>query len=405
MNHKEAVRQVLSQLRELLTDLNRWMAEHPEAGFQEYETSKRLTGILEDEGFEVMRNVAGMETAFVARYGDQGKRPAIALIAEYDGVPGRGQVAGHNIVSVSAIGAALSLIRIMPELPGSLYVIGTPAHEPSPAVNDRGGKVYMVDAGVFEEMDAVLMFHADTYDSAYSHMLAAQPLEMAFRRSSAFLGNERLPPTQAFETAALAHACIGVIRHFLPPGHQVHGFISEAEGTPGKPSDPSCLRLQIFAPSDRALEPFTEKIVQCGEAAAMVTDAQLELDYYLPRFKEMINSSVLARLLESNLRSLGRQPETRPRLAEVSSDTGNVSHEVPTVHAHIAVGPLEQVGGYDTDQFARATLEDAGEKAFLDAAAALAMTVIDLYRNPHLLEEAWENLYRQREVLDQASRD
>ncbi|MFW5897137.1 MAG: hypothetical protein ACOCVQ_03490, partial [Bacillota bacterium] len=205
MERKAAVREVLNDLRPKLTELNQWMYDNPELGFQEYRASELLTEELENAGFAVQRGIAGKETAFMAKYEGSGEGPVIAFFAEYDALPDIGHACGHNIIATSSIGAAISLVKAWPDLPGSLYVFGAPAEEQSSVIDDCGGKVYIVEEELLENVDVAMMMHPTNFNSAWSNNLAVQPLEMVFYGKTAQPAGSAHLGINAFEAAVLAY--------------------------------------------------------------------------------------------------------------------------------------------------------------------------------------------------------
>ena len=390
LSSKEKILEAVEEISPRLIELNRWMYENPEEGFLEHGAAKRLADALEEAGFEVERGAAGMETAFVGRFGPGGARPAIALVAEYDALPGIGHACGHNIIGASSVGAAIAFVNSWPDFPGSLYVLGAPAEEQSSSVGDCGGKVYMVDRGLLEDIDAAMMFHPSNHDSAFSHSLAVQPLLMTFSGKTAQPAGSAHLGINAFEAAVLAYTNINAIRQYLEPNHYVHGMIEESGPAPNIMSPRSTVKLHVRAPTDDMLEAMLDKVRRCGEAASLVTGAGVEFDYYMPRYKEVVNNPTLTALLEENLRELGRDPEPMPPRPRASTDMGNITYEVPGFHAYISLGPEEEVGNTHSPDFAPSTVTAAGEKALLDATRALAMTTLDLFSDPSHLERAKE---------------
>jgi amidohydrolase len=388
MDRKRAARQALTALEEELFGLNEWMYRNPEVGFTEHEAARQLTAMLERADFVVERGVAGMETAFAARFSPGIAGPTIAIFAEYDSLPGIGHACGHNIIACSALGAAIAVAKSWPDLPGSLVVFGSPAEEQSSTVDDCGGKAYLVDAGLLAGVDAAMMMHPTNHDSAWSSNLAVQPLEMRFHGKTAQPAGSAHEGVNAFEAAVLAYNCINACRQYFRPDYFVHGMITESGPAPNIMSARSALRLHVRAPSNRELEPFLETIKKCGEAAAMVIGAQVEFSYYMQRYLEMVNNRVLATALEKNLRIIGRSPQPIGTRRRGSTDMGNVSQVVPTVHGYISLGPAEVVGNTHSPEFAPSTITAAGRRALTDAAASMALTAIDLLADPAMVERA-----------------
>ncbi len=399
MERKKAIQESLEGLEARLTELNQWMYDNPELGFQEYRASELLTEELAGAGFEVERGVADKETAFMAKYKGSGTGPAIAFFAEYDALPDIGHACGHNIIGTSAIGAAMALAKAWPDLPGTIYVFGAPAEEQSSVIDDCGGKVYIVEENLLDEVDVAMMMHPTNFNSAWSNNLAVQPLEMVFHGKTAQPAGSAHLGINAFEAAVLAYTNINAIRQYFPPNHFVHGMTTESGPAPNIMSPRSKLRLHVRAPSNAELEELLVKIKHCGQAAALVTGARVDFNYYLLRYLEVVNNHVLANLMEDNLRALDLEVSPMAPRPRGSTDMGNVSQAVPSVHGYISLGPAEEVGNTHNPEFAPSTVREAGIKALMNAAATMAMTAVDLLVNPDLVDEAkreFEKTMRER---------
>ncbi len=387
-DRKEAVRQALEDIRGRLIELNQWMYDNPELGFQEYEAAERLTEELENAGFDVARGVAGKETAFMASYTGGEAGPAVAFFAEYDALPDIGHACGHNIIGASAVGAAIALSRAWPDIPGSIYVFGAPAEEQSSVIDDCGGKVYIVEEDLLRDVDVAMMMHPSNYNSAWSNNLAVQPLEMVFHGKTAQPAGSAHLGINAFEAAVLAYTNINAIRQYFPPDHFVHGMTTESGPAPNIMSPRSKLRLHVRAPSNAELEDLLVKIKNCGQAAALVTGARVDFNYYLLRYLEVVSNAVLGRLLENNLEALELEVSPMAPRPRGSTDMGNVSQVVPAIHGYISLGHPDEVGNTHNPEFAPSTVAEQGQQALVNAALAMAMTAVDMFEDPSLVSDA-----------------
>jgi len=147
----------IDEFREELIAVSRDIHSHPELNYEEWHAAGVLADSLEARGFEVQRSVGGIETAFAATLEGRADGPTVALLAEYDALPGVGHGCGHNLIAISNIGAAFGLKAAMAELPGRLVVLGTPAEE------GGGGKIRMLEAGVFDGVDVSLSSHPGSH--------------------------------------------------------------------------------------------------------------------------------------------------------------------------------------------------------------------------------------------------
>src|SRR5438067_389621 len=168
---KEKVQREIDELAPLLIECSDWMADNPEIGLQEYQASSKLAKMLEQSGAEVERGIAELPTAFRATLaGSSSGGPAVAILAEYDALPDVGHGCGHNIIGNAAVGAGMALSRLrrhgdLGHLPGKVVVIGTPAEE------NAGGKIDILEHGYFDDVGAAIMIHPTTRDQIGSrHM-------------------------------------------------------------------------------------------------------------------------------------------------------------------------------------------------------------------------------------------
>jgi len=364
----------------------------PELAFQEFEAAALLTSILEQEGFAVQRGVAGLETAFVASYttpplsppsGEMKRGPVVAFLAEYDALAGLGHACGHNIIGTASVGAALALRPILDEIAGTIQVVGTPAEE------GGAGKVIMAEAGVFDGVDAAMMVHPSTRTMTRRNSLACYDLTMEFFGQAAHAAGSPDKGINALDACILSYNNISALRQQLTDDVRIHGIITHGGVAPNIIPDYTAANFLVRAEEkDHALA-VLDKVEDCARAGALAAGAEVKLTRGEIYYANMVPSTVLADLFDANLIALGREvqlPEPCGRMG--STDMGNVSHVVPALHPYIAIAP-EEVAGH-SPEFRTAAASPEGHAGLLDAAKALAMTAIDLFSNPDLLEAAWE---------------
>jgi amidohydrolase len=357
---------------------------NPELAFEEFESAALLTSILEQDGFTVQRGVAGLETAFVASYTSQeGDRPVVALLAEYDALAGLGHACGHNIIGTASVGAALALRPMLNEIPGTIQVVGTPAEE------GGAGKVIMVGAGVFDGVDVAMMVHPSTRTMTRRDSLACYDLKMEFFGQAAHAAGSPDKGINALDACILTYNNISALRQQLTDDVRIHGIITHGGAAPNIIPDYTAAKFLVRAEEkDHALAVLA-RVEDCARAGALAAGAEVKLTRGDQYYANMVSSTVLADLFEANLAALGREvqpPEPHERMG--STDMGNVSHVVPSLHPYVAIAP-EEVAGH-SPQFRAAAASPEGHAGLLDAAKALAMTAIDLSANPDLVDAAWE---------------
>jgi amidohydrolase len=355
--------------RQQLIRLSLNIHDNPELGFKEEKASAWLTGYLEDKGFHVERGIAGLPTAFRATYG-QGS-PRVALLAEYDALPKMGHGCGHNIIGVSAAGAGVASKHIVDQLGGSVVVLGTPAEE------GFGGKIDIVKAGAFEEIDVAMIVHPDTRNLSTEEALAASTLEVEFFGRPAHAAAQPHKGINALDAMILAFTSINSLRQHVRGDARIHGIITDGGEAPNIVPAHSAAVFLVRALDDDYLAELRDRVLNCFTGASVATGARLEYRWRDRIYTPIKNNMTLAGLFKQNLESLGRKVEAfDPRFGLGSTDMGNVSQVVPSIHPAIAIAPREVL--IHTPEFAAAAASEAGHSGLLDAAKAMAMTVADI---------------------------
>ncbi|MGA9349453.1 MAG: M20 family metallopeptidase [Anaerolineae bacterium] len=357
---------------------------NPELAFEEFESAALLTSVLEQEGFTVQRGVAGLETAFVASYTSQnGDRPVVAVLSEYDALAGLGHACGHNIIGTASVGAALVLRPILDQLPGTIQVIGTPGEE------GGGGKIVMVKAGVFDGLDAAMMVHPSNRTMTRRTSLACYELKMEFFGQAAHAAGSPDKGINALDACVLTYNNISALRQQLTDDVRIHGIITHGGSASNIIPDYTAAEFLVRAVEKDVALAVLARVEDCARAGALAAGAEVRLTRADEHYANMIPNTVLADLFDANLAALGREvqlPEPNERMG--STDMGNVSHVVPALHPYVTIAP-DEVAGH-SPQFRAASASPEGYAGLLDAAKALAMTAIDLFSNPDLVDAAWE---------------
>ena len=362
--------------RQQLIQLSLNIHDNPELGFEEEKASAWLTSYLEDSGFHVERGIAGLATAFRATYG-QGS-PRIALLAEYDALPKMGHGCGHNIIAASALGAAVASKSIIDQLGGSVMVLGTPGEEVF------GGKIDMVKAGTFKEIDVAMIVHPNIRNMVDIQALACSSLEVEFFGRPAHAAAQPYRGINALEAMILAFTSINSLRQHIKTEARVHGIITDGGEAPNIVPAHSAAVFLVRAPDNEYLAELKDKVLNCFIGASVASGARLEYRWRDRTYAPMKNNATLAQLFSQNLESLGRHVEAfDPRFGFGSTDMGNVSQVVPSIHPTIAIASPEVF--IHTQEFASAAASEAGHEGLMDAAKAMAMTVADILQ-PGMLD-------------------
>ena len=379
--------------RQALFDLSLDVHSHPELNYQEYYSSDALARFLEERGFRVERGVGGVETAFRATIpGGGGEGPAIAVLAEYDALPDIGHGCGHNLIAMAAMGAALGLQANAPALPGRVVVIGTPAEE------GGGGKIRLLEAGVFDGVDATLSSHPF---SNRTIIPASAPVGESW--SLAMVGYRYMYHGRAAHAAAAPEAGINALnavihlftgidalRQHLRDDVRIHGVITDGGTAPNVVPEFAAANFMLRSRDGRYLsDEVVGKVRQVAEGAASMTGARLEVEEFYPFYENVQPNVALAQAVGANARTLGMRLDEpipgRPG-SGASTDFGNVSQVMPAFEMRYAVseGP---VASHTRDMCETAVTGLALNNALL-VAKTLSLTASDLLCDAALVEAA-----------------
>ena len=374
--------------RDELKELSLRIHSNPEIAFQEEKAATWLTDYLKEKGFSIEKGICGLATAFRAGYG-KGK-PVIALLAEYDALPKLGHACGHNIIATSAVGAGIAAKLAVDEFGGTVQVLGTPGEEM------YGGKVYMVRKGAFKNVDAVMMVHPAGLNTAATKFLACQTLEVEFFGKPAHAAARPEVGINALEAMLMSYAAINSLRQHIKDTARIHGIITDGGEAANIVPAHTAGHFIVRAEEDSYLDELKERVLNCFMGAATATGAKLKYKWGEARYAPLHNNFTLARMFRKNLQSLGRRVHlVDPRIGIGSSDIGNVSRVVPSIHPLIAIASARAVT--HSPQFAKTAASEAGMRGLIDAAKALAMTVVDLVAEPAMLVKAKKELAQDKE--------
>jgi amidohydrolase len=376
---KQVIRDTARRLMPELMEIARWLHDHPELSGEEEQGSRLLADRLSKAGFQVEFGAGDLPTAFVARHGT-GAAPVVAFLAEYDALPEIGHGCGHNLIGTAALGAALVLASAQGDRPGEIRVVGTPAEE------TLGGKVVLVDAGVFQDVDAAIMVHPSAEDRVLSDSLACQSLEVTYLGRAAHAVAHPEKGLNALDPLLALFAARDAILRQSRIGVRIVGVITEGGVRPNVIPDRAVGRFSLRAPTRAMLNDIVASFRRHAQSLGEGFGCKMEIRPTDNVYDEMITNVAMADAYRDNLAALGVSVNDAPREHKGSLDMGNVSHAVPSVHPFFALVPAEVAS--HTREFAAATLTSAGQDGLLRSVQAMAMTGLDLLDDPDLLRRA-----------------
>ena len=373
MDAKSGARERCHSARSGLVDLSHRIHAHPELGFEEEKACAWLCEALADAGFAVERGVGGLPTAFRARAGAGPLH--VGICAEYDCLPGIGHACGHNIIAASAVGAALAAAEVADEAGLTVTVIGTPAEE----VGNASGKILLLERGVFDGIHCAMMVHPAPFDMLRAKIIAASMFEVHYTGKEAHASAFPELGINAADALTVAQTALGLLRQHIGASDRIHGIVTNGGVAPNVVPAHTSAKYIIRSETLEELKKLRPKVYRCFEAGALATGSSLALSGGDKPYAEMRHDEPMAELYRRNSEALGRpiaslpEWETRPT---GSTDMGNVSLAVPSIHPMIGIGSLPAVN--HQPEFTAHCVSEAADRAVLDGALAMAWTAIDL---------------------------
>jgi amidohydrolase len=377
---KLRIDQLVADHADVLIDASRRIHAQPELGFAEHHAAELLSQVLEDAGLQVERGAYGVATAFEGIAGTSG--PRVAVLCEYDALPGIGHACGHNIIGTAGVGAAIAAAALAEELGGTVVALGTPAEE------GGGGKVVLGERGAYDHLDAALMVHPAGLDLARFDAIAIQQLEVTYHGRAAHAAAAPQAGRNALDAAVLGYVNVAALRQHIRPEERVHGIFTDAGQAPNVVPERSAATWYVRSPTVRGLHKLKARVLACLEAGAAAAGCTMEHAWLEPAYADMVDNEPMIELYRENVARTGRELADPTATAGIvgSTDMGNVSHVVPSIHPMIAVSP--PTVAIHTQDFVRYAGSEQGDRAVLDGARAMAGTIIDLWTRPGALEAA-----------------
>ena len=410
--------------------------ELAEVGYMETESSAMLQHMLEDGGFAVEAGIAGIPTAFVAEWGSGG--PVIGILGEFDALPGinqsrsaerdpvpgkiAGHACGHHLFGTGSVAAALAVKDWLESsgTPGRIRVYGTPAEE------GGAGKVYLVRDGLFDDVDAVLHWHASSSnDASASSSLANKSAKFRFYGQSAHAAGAPWRGRSALDGVEAMNDMVNMLREHVTPASRIHYVITSGGSAPNVIPDFAEVYYYVRHPDSEEVRAMFDRVVRAAEGAALGTETRMEYEV-IHGIYALLPNEALGRVMHGNLSAVGgveysaqdrafaeairsTLPDDVPPLESAeeinpfvvievgaggSTDVGDVSWSVPT--AGLATATWVPGTSAHSWQAVAAGGTEIGNKGMVNAAKALAYSAYDLFTQPDLLTAAREEFQRRR---------
>jgi amidohydrolase len=379
MNARDGAREQVTGLADKLIRLSRLIHTNPELGFQEERACEWLCEELAAAGFSVERGSCQLPTAFSATAGSGPLH--VAICAEYDSLPGIGHACGHNIIAASAVGAGIAAARMADEAGLTVSVIGTPAEE----VGDSSGKILLLERGAFKNAHVAMMVHPAPWDVVTPKIISASMFEVEYIGKEAHASAFPELGINAADALTIAQTAIGLLRQHIRPADRIHGITTHGGDAPNIVPARTRAKYIIRGETLKELSELRPKVLKCFEAGALATGSTLNIIGGTKPYAEMKHDREIADIYRRNAEALGRKFPDLGSLhdrATGSTDMGNISLAIPSIHPMIGIDSLPAVN--HQLEFTQHCITDAANKALLDGALAMALTAIDLANDPEL---------------------
>lgn len=378
-----------ADLRELAFDLH----DHPEEAFEEHHAAATIAALLRAHGHRVEVGVGGLATALRAECAspnfDPQYDPTVAILAEYDALPGIGHGCGHNIIAAAGVGAFLAAsksIKNMDAVRGRIILLGTPAEE------GHTGKEYLIRGGAFAGVDAAMMVHPFSFDLAEHAWVGRRTLTATFHGVAAHASSEPFMGRNALDAATLAYQGFGLLRQQMPPSDRLHAIITEGGQRPSVIPDTATMTIYVRSLMAQTLSDLSERIDAVLDGAALMAGVEVSKEWdEHPASLPVRNNHALSARWAATQEERGRRAlpgGVVPDTLAASTDFGNVSHLVPGIHPMVKIAP--QGVALHTRAFAEYARSEAAVDTAVDSAIGLGQVALDTLGDAPLLAAARE---------------
>ena len=369
---KDILFKEVQNIKDRLVGISEYMYHNPELGNKEFKSVEQLTSLLEEHNFKVEKEFLGIKTAFRAVYDSNKPGLTVGYLCEYDALPEIGHGCGHNMIGTMSAGAGIILSKILDQVGGRIIVYGTPAEETD------GAKVIFAEQGVFEELDAAMILHPSDKTSKSGTSMALYPLQFTYKGRTAHAASCPQDGINALNSVIQLFNGIDALRQHVTPDVRMHGIITHGGVAANIVPDEAVAQFYIRAAKKETVMELLEKVKKIAEGAALMTGATLEMERYELPYDNLVTHENLSDAFTENLKALGIT-EFEEDKTFGSSDIGNVSHIVPTIHPTIGISNCNIIS--HSREMADATISDLGHERLIIGVLALAYTGYDVLSN------------------------
>ena len=366
----------IDEVAQDLVDASHHIHQNPELNFEEHIASELLTRVSNKHGMTVEKNMFGCDTGFA---GDIGSGSTVCIMSEYDALPEIGHGCGHNIIAAAGLGAAIGLALVANDAGGRVRYLGTPAEE------GGGGKLVMARNGALKDVDVAMMVHSADADLTTIDAIALQQLLIEYGGEAAHAAAAPERGRNALDAAVLGYMAVGALRQHILPTERIHGIFTRGGSKPNIVPHDAATEWYVRSDTMTTLNALKPRVLAALESGAHACGCTVSHQWDQNPYADMVTNNNMSAMYIANAASLGRTvttPGTNGRRVVGSTDMGNISHLVPSIHPMIASAPMGTA--IHTVAFEKESATTFADKAVIDGAKAMAMTAIDYWMTPEL---------------------
>lgn len=381
MSNKQGILDYIENNKYDYVEISHRIHERPELGNEEIFASRTLIDKLKENDFDIETDIAGHATGFIATYDSGQEGPVIGYLAEYDALPGLGHACGHNIIGTASVLAGSALKQVIDRIGGKVVVLGCPAEEGG---ENGSAKASYVKADIIDAIDIALMIHPGNATYPTIDTLAVDVLDIKFYGKSAHASENADEALNALDAMISYFNGVAQLRQHIKKSQRVHGVILDGGKAANIIPDFTHARFYTRATTRKELDILTEKVNQIARGAAIQTGCDYEFGPIQNGVNEFIKTPKLDELFEKYALEVG-EDVSHDDFGFGSTDTGNVSHIVPTIHPHVKIGSRNLVG--HTHRFREAAASVHGDQALIHGAKIIALMGLELIENKGMFDE------------------
>ncbi|NMW85219.1 M20 family metallopeptidase [Peptoniphilus sp. AGMB00490] len=372
----------VEEISEELDELRKFIYENPELGFEEYKSSKAHIDLLKKHGFEIECPYMGCETSFKAVYDSKKKGRTVSYLSEYDALPGIGHGCGHNILGATATGAGIVLSKLIGEIGGRVIVFGTAAEEVG------GTKIEIANSDELKDVDVAIEMHPASYNSLTPNSLALSTRRFEFFGKTSHASDAPEKGINALDAQIVLFSAINALRQETKDGTRIHGIIKDGGKAANIIPDYTDSRFYARSPEKKDLLEILEKLENCAKGAALATGCEVKISEYEKGNDNTVRNNAFNAVLKEKLEKYLDEEIKDIELNKGSTDAGNFSHEVPTIHGYFKIAD-ESVNGH-TVELRDATMTDYAFSQMKKVIAAIVEVGITILTDDEAFEKIME---------------